>query len=91
MSSVDATASGMPYPVIAVGGQATAHLDQFVGETTFVVAKSGAESQVHGAGVADGNTVRFNEKATGGGKDVRNWVIRQAADGAFTAESVASF
>lgn len=91
MSSVDAAASGMPYPVVAVDGEATVSLDQFVGETTFVVTKSGAESRVHGVGAADGNMIKFKEKAANGGKDVRDWLIHHNRDGAFTAECAASF
>jgi hypothetical protein len=91
MSSVDATASGVPYPVIAVGDVAPVSLDEFIGDVVFVVVKSGAQSRVHGVGYLHEGAVRFQEKAGDGGKDVRTWHIRQDGDGTFTAESATTF
>ncbi len=88
MSSVDATASGLPYLVVAVGDQRPSALEQFVGETSFVVSKSGTDSSVSGAGTLDEDGVRFFEKSLSDGKDVRVWQIRHAADGSYTAETL---
>jgi hypothetical protein len=91
MSSVDATASGLPYPIVAVGDEAPVVLDQFIGDTMFVVVKSGAASQVHGVGYLYEDGVRFQEKASDGGKDVRTWQIRRDDLGAFSAESATTY
>ncbi len=88
MSSVDATASGLPYLVLLVGGQPPSALEQFVGETSFVVSKSGTDSSVAGVGTLDADGVRFFEKGLGDSKDVRVWQIRQTAEGAYTAETL---
>ena len=91
MDSADATASGLPYPVLAVAGAAPVTLEQFVGQTTFTVDKSGAESSVRGVGARDGDAVRFQEKADGDGKDTRVWQIREGAEGSFTAATVSTY
>jgi hypothetical protein len=91
MSSVDATASGLPYLVVMVGGEMPASLEQFVGEASFTVSKSGTESSVSGFGALHETEVRFQEKGLRDGKDVRVWHIRQTADGTYTAETISSF
>ncbi len=91
MTSVDATASGLPYPVLTVGGQPPVSLEQFVGDASFTVSKSGTESSVAGCGTLRDGEVRFQEKGLGDGKDVRVWQIRQTRDSAYTAESISRF
>lgn len=91
MPSVDATASGLPYAVLTVGGETPGALDQFVGPISFTVDKSGAHSSVAGIGTQTGDQVRFHEKNLSDGKDVRVWQIRQTGPGAFTAETVPTF
>ncbi len=91
MSSADATASGLPYPVATAGGQPPLSLEQFTGEASFTVNKSGSDSSVAGFGTLHDGEVLFQEKRLGDGKDVRVWRIRRTADGLFTAETVASF
>jgi hypothetical protein len=91
MTSVDATASGVPYRVVTVNGEPAASLEQFAGETSFSVSKSGTESWVVGFGVLHDDVVRFHEKGTGGSKDVRVWQVGQPAEGTFTAETISSY
>jgi hypothetical protein len=91
MTSTDATASGVPYPILAVSGETPVTLDQFVGEVGFTVNKSGAESAVLGVGVRNEDAVRFHEKVGGDGMDVRVWRIGHDAEGMFTAETVSTF
>jgi len=87
MSVADATASGVPYPVLSVSGAAPTQLDQFVGETEFVLSKAGVESTVCGVGAESPGGVRFHEKSAEYGKDVRVWNVAAGPDGAFTAAS----
>jgi hypothetical protein len=91
MSPVDAAASGFPYQVVTVNGQAPTSLEQFVGDGAFVVRKSGTESTVTGVGSLDDATVRFREKSLAAGKDVRVWQIHQNPDGTYTAQTVPVF
>jgi hypothetical protein len=91
VNSADATASGLPYPVVAVSGEAPRSLDQFVGTSSFTVDKGSGESSVSGVGVRNDDGVRFQEKAGLDGKDVRVWQIRQVAEQRLTAESIAAF
>jgi hypothetical protein len=88
MTVADATASGVPYPVIAVGGQEPRTLDQFAGDVEVVIVKSGLESTVRGVGALTDGAVRFHEKAEGSGKDVRVWLIAHGPDGSFVAATV---
>jgi hypothetical protein len=91
VNSADATASGLPYPVVAVSGEAPLSLDQFVGTLSFTVEKGSAQSEVSGVGSRNAAGVRFQEKDATDGKDVRVWQIRQSSQGSLTAESIAAF
>ena len=91
MGSVDATASGLPYRVVTVDGEQPASLEQFAGEVSFIVNKSGTESTVAGVGTLHDAAVRFREKEASASKDVRVWQIRQNTDGAYTAETISTF
>lgn len=83
--------SGRPYDISTVDGQPPSALDQFVGETTFGIAKDGSESQIYGIGSADEHGVRFQEKSPSGGKDVRTWEISEVPGRGFTAAATAKF
>jgi hypothetical protein len=91
MSSVDATASGLPYRVVTVNGELPTSLEQFAGEVSFTVSKSGTESSVAGVGTVHESAVRFQEKELSVSKDVRVWQIRQSAEGTYTAETISQF
>ena len=91
MNSADATASGLPYSIVAVSGEAPNSLDQFVGTLSFTVDKGNAHSAVSGVGIRNSDGIRFQEKDTVDGKDVRVWQIRHVSDGAWTAETVSAF
>jgi hypothetical protein len=91
MNTADATASGVPYPVLQVGGQPPSTLDQFVGETAFTVVKAGTESEVCGVGTRTEDVVLFHEKLAGLGKDVRVWRLQAHQDATFSAETQAAF
>jgi hypothetical protein len=86
-------ASGKPYLVTGlVAGEATT-LDQFLGDAEFTLDGEGGPVVVRGHGVPLEDvpgTVRFHEKDTVGGKDVRVWHVSGAEDG-FVAESIAAF
>jgi hypothetical protein len=85
-------ASGKPYLVVAPAAGDSASLDAFVGDAEFSIdSGSGQEPLlVRGHGVSHGELVRFHEKDTIGGKDVRVWHISRRSGG-FVAESVATF
>ena len=65
-------------------------MQQFLGDAEFTIDGTGGPMVVQGHGVPLGELVRFHEKATIGGKDVRVWHISRR-DGAVVAESVAAF
>ena len=88
----DSTASGRPYAVTDVGGNAPQSLEQFVGECEFGIDRDASASRVKGVGVAGDDVVRFHEKDLDhSGKDVRVWAVRQVGDGQFTAEALSLF
>ena len=89
----DAVASGMPYRVLDIAGRPPQSLDQFVGDTHFVVDKVGARSTVRGQGAVRGESVRFHEKGgdAGTGRDTRVWTITQTGVGEFVAASVSEY
>ena len=89
----DAVASGMPYRVVDIAGRAPHSLDQFVGDTHFVVDKAGALSTVNGQGAVRGECVRFHEKGgvAGAGRDTRVWTITQTDVGEFVAATVSEY
>jgi hypothetical protein len=88
-------ASGKPYLVVApaAGDTAsldTASLDAFLGDAEFTIDIGGEPLVISGHGVTHGELVRFHEKTTVGGKDVRVWHITQRSGG-YVAESQAAF
>ncbi len=83
-------ASGKPYPVAVPPAGASASLDAFLGDAQFVLDTGGEPLPVQGHGVSHGDVVRFHEKSSVGGKDVRVWHIAER-DGGFVAESIAAF
>jgi len=84
--------SGEPYVVRQVRDRDPERLDDFAGETTFVVDLDDEGYRVCGPGVPAGESVRVFEKSDeGAGKDVRVWLVRCADTGAaFTATPVAA-
>ena len=91
MSSVDATASGLPYRVVTVNGERPTSLEQFAGDVSFIVNKAGTESSVAGVGTVQDRAARVQEKELLGTKDVRVWRIRQTTEGTYTAETISKF
>ena len=84
-------ASGKPYSVVDVEERSPGSLDDFVGERTFGLNIGTGTSRVHGVGRLDGDSVRFVEKDSAAGKDVRVWRVHSAADTGFVAEQSAAF
>lgn len=84
--------SGEPYVVRRVRDHRPEHLDDFAGETTFVVDLDDEGYRVCGPGVPAGEAVRVFEKFDdGAGKDVRVWLVESADGGdSFTATPVAA-
>jgi len=82
--------SGKPYPVRSVHDRTPGHLDDFVGDTTFVLDLDGEDYVVCGPGIHVDPGVRVFEKADEGvGKDIRAWMVCPTPDGdAFTATHV---
>jgi hypothetical protein len=79
--------SGVPYQVRRVRDHEVLALEDFVGDTSFVLELDGDEYRVCGPGVPDGDGVRVYEKDEEGiGKDIRVWTVRRAAGQVFTAE-----
>jgi hypothetical protein len=83
-------ASGKPYPVTEPPAGHPVSLDLFVGDAEFTIDGGGNPLLIRGHGVPLEDKVRFQEKDTIGGKDVRVWHVSQQGDG-FVAETVAAF
>jgi hypothetical protein len=72
--------SGKPYPVVQVDDRAPATLDDFTGETTFLIDLDGQSYLVSGPGVPVEDGVRVFEKSEHGvGKDIRTWLVCPSA------------
>ena len=89
-SAPRAVVSGTPYRIVRVADREPFALDDFIGETTFVLDLDGGPYTVYGAGTTAPIGVRFHEKdAEGSGKDIRVWAIhRHPSEPAFIAEHV---
>ncbi len=87
-SPPDFVVSGVPYVVTDVEGRTPAGTGDLTGRTTFAVEGSTGRHVVSGEGVlADDGSVRFLEKDSGAGKDVRAWRIHEEADGRLVAQT----
>ena len=83
-------ASGKPYPVTGLATGEVTSLDQFLGDAEFTIDGEGGPMVVRGHGVPLGDEIRFHEKDTVGGKDVRVWHLCRTGD-VIVAESIAAF
>ena len=82
--------SGVPYQVRRVRDHDVLALEDFLGDTSFVLDLGGDEYRVCGPGIADGDEVRVYEKDEQGvGKDIRVWTVRRGAGDVYTAEHCA--
>lgn len=79
--------SGKPYAVRLVHDRVPDRLDDFLGDTTFVLDLDGEDYTVCGPGIPAEPGVRVFEKSdAGAGKDIRAWLVCPPGDGtAFTA------
>ena len=83
--------SGTPYEITAVAGHDATSLDEFAGETRFVIECLGERHEIYGQGALDGQSVRFYQKdECHEGKDVRVWRITAEGGRGFTAEHAAA-
>lgn len=88
-AAADPIPSGQQHPVMLVARRPPAELADFVGQgVQLTLARSGVEHVVCGDGAQSGEAVRFHEKDSSSGKDVRVWHIAGAAGGGFTAATV---
>jgi hypothetical protein len=83
-------ASGKPYAVTVPPVEGSSSLKQFLGDVEFTLDGTGGQLVISGHGVPLGEVVRFHEKDSVGGKDVRVWHVSSSGDG-FVAEHVAAF
>jgi hypothetical protein len=83
-------ASGKPYLVTGMTTGAVTSLDQFLGDAEFTIDGEGGPVVVRGHGVPLDEKVRFHEKDSVGGKDVRVWHVCLQGD-VVVAESIAAF
>ncbi len=88
-TAADPVSSGRPYRVILVGGRQPTSIDEFAGTAiTITVAVGKSEHLITGDGASHDDHIRFHEKDSGGGKDVRIWHIAADQGGSgFTASS----
>lgn len=81
--------SGQAYSVDDVGGRPPGGLDDFDGETSFVVTRGPHQHEVVGVGtVVDGMALVHEKMGDAGGRDVRVWQVT-SAPGGFAAEHIA--
>ena len=83
-------ASGKPYIVTGLQAGGVASLDQFLGDAEFTIDGVDGQVLVRGHGVPLDDMVRFHEKSSLGGKDVRVWHVCKKDD-VIVAESIAAF
>ncbi|WP_138732610.1 hypothetical protein [Modestobacter excelsi] len=83
-------ASGKPYLVVAPAAGVDSSLDAFLGDAEFSIDSGGEPLVIRGHGITHGELVRFHEKDSVGGKDVRVWHITERSGG-YVAESQAAF
>jgi hypothetical protein len=88
-SAPQPVASGCPYAVTEVSGHQPDQLDEFVGDTAFMLIRDRQICYVGGTGVRTGGDVRFLEKDAATGKDIRVWCITAAGAHRFAAHTVA--
>jgi hypothetical protein len=82
-----AVVSGVPYQVREVRDREVLGLEDFLGDTTFVLDMDGDEYRVCGPGVPDDDGVRVFEKDEQGvGKDIRVWTVRRCTGDVYMAE-----
>jgi hypothetical protein len=82
--------SGKPYAVRSVHDRTPDRLDDFLGDTTFVLDLDGEHYTVAGPGISVDPGVRVFEKDEDGfGKDIRVWMVCPTSTGhAFTATHI---
>ena len=79
--------SGVPYQVRQVRDHEVLGLEDFLGDTTFVLDMEGEQYRVCGPGIPDGDGVRVYEKDEQGvGKDIRVWTVRRCSGDVYMAE-----
>ena len=84
-------ASGVPYLVTSGGDVGEPiELDDFLGDTAFVITTQGGPYVVRGHGSRLDELVRFHEKDQRRGTDVRVWHISASTNG-FKAEHIAAY
>ena len=82
-----AVVSGVPYQVRHVRDHEVLGLEDFLGDTTFVLDMEGDQYLVCGPGIPDGDGVRVFEKDEQGiGKDIRVWTVRRCSGDVYMAE-----
>ena len=75
--------SGKPYAVRLVHDREPHRLDDFLGDTTFVLDLEGEDYRVCGPGIpADSGARVFEKSDDGAGRDVRAWLVCPTPDGA---------
>lgn len=89
--SSGSVASGRPHLVIDVAGRQPIRLDDFVGDTFFVAVADTRTFRVEGAGMPASDGVRFSQKDSATGKDLRVWRITGTADDQFEASTVSAY
>ncbi|MEP6560404.1 MAG: hypothetical protein ABJD68_04915 [Nakamurella sp.] len=86
-----AVVSGRPYLIIDVSGYEPVRLDDFIGETGFMIVIAAETRRIEGAGSRDMHGVRFYEKEQGTGKDLRTWHITVTQDDEFEARTLSNY
>jgi hypothetical protein len=88
LTAPDPVASGCPYIVTDVAGLPPTAIDDFVGDLAFTVRKGQQSCRVCGTGGRSGADVRFHQKDSSTGRDLRVWQITATATQGFQAQPV---
>jgi hypothetical protein len=83
--------SGPPYRVIQVAGHTPLSIDEFIGDTSFVIERGDETHTIAGVGAGTVDGVRFYQKDIDHhGKDIRVWHIAEITSARFFAEHTAA-
>lgn len=83
-------ASGRPHLIIEVADREPLSLEDFVGETTFIVVDDIRVARIEGSGILSTDGVMFNQR-DGRGRDLREWHITGSLDDQFEAAPVGKY
>jgi len=87
----ESVVSGRAYLVVEVSGRHPVELDDFVGDVDFVAVMDTKTYRIEGTGARDAAGVRFSQKDSATGKDIRTWQVTAGDAGDFEAQAISHY